>query len=118
MSDKTDKKLLELAAKAVGLEIIDWIQDGNGVHVAILCDGTRWQPLHENQLTDCMGDALRLSVKLRMVIRVEEYGAAARIEGKQHVALNGCEEHLHGGIEAATRRAIVRAAAAIGETML
>ena len=55
--------------------------------------------------------ALRLAVKLRMIVRVEDYGASARIEGKPHGAWNGCEAHLYGGIESATRRCIVRAAA-------
>jgi len=53
-------------------------------------------------------------VKLNLWLHVEEYGASARRAGG---AWLGCEAHLHGGIEAAARRAIVRAAAAIGKEM-
>ena len=60
---------------------------------------------------------VELAVKLRMTVRVEDYGGSARIEGKPHGEWSGCEAHMYGGIEAATRRAIVRAAAAIGKEM-
>lgn len=51
-----DRELLELAAKAAWHRIVEWVQDGNGVEVAIiiLSDGDGfskrpWQPLHETR---------------------------------------------------------------------
>ena len=89
-----DRELLEMAAKAAFGD------------KSFIGDMT-WNPLTSDS------DALRLAVKLRMIVRVEDYGASARIEGKPHGAWNGCEAHLYGGIESATRRCIVRAAAEI-----
>lgn len=97
-----DRTLLELAAKAAGYELRH-LDDGS-----ILVNSRRWHPLADD------GDALRLAVKLNLWLHVEEYGASARRAGG---AWLGCEAHLHGGIEAAARRAIVRAAAAIGKEM-
>ena len=103
-----DRELLELAAKAAGWDHWDWfaapginVYDADGRHS------------HLNPLADD-GDALRLAGKLNLWLHVEEYGASARRAGG---AWLGCEAHLHGGIEAAARRAIVRAAAAIGKEM-
>lgn len=117
----TYRELLELAAKAYwGNEIDDVVslewsdadnsilythadnQDHNGQ------DRTyRWNPLAED------ADALQLAVKLRMQINLADYGAAARVAtGRWY----GYEEYIDGGIEAATRRAIVRAAAEIGRS--
>lgn len=123
----TDRELLELAAKAVGMHVLPegapwpderegWFFNQVGDHPPALYDRATmardmWAPLTDD------GDALSVAVKLRMTVRVEDYGASARIDDKPHGAWSGCEAHLHGGIEAATRRAIVRAAAAIGEAM-
>jgi hypothetical protein len=101
----TDRELLELAAKAAGYESP---ADSMGTLFVIDGDLVDWNPIFY------AGDALRLATKLRMTVRVEEYGAAARIE--PNGAWHGCEAHLYGGIDAATRRAIVRAAAEIGRT--
>ncbi len=92
----SDRELLELAAKAAGHRIVEWAQDGDKVDIAIIIRGDGdgfskrpWQPLLENQITDADGDALRLAVKLKF----EPFPYAA------------------------TRRAIVRAAAEIGRKM-
>lgn len=110
-----DRELLEAAARAQGRRVVAWMCDGNGVEVARLDDGSRWQPMHANQLTDCDGDALRLAV--RMGIRIEPsargcsvmwpVGKGLRVDTVLCSAI-GCTA------EAATRRAIVRAAAAAG----
>lgn len=106
----TDCELLVLAAKAAGLGY----DDGNfaapeedlGGWGMVACLGLFWNPLTDD------GDALRLAVKLRLELKVVDYGATVRsLEKRQWSAY---EAHLHGGIEAATRRAIVRAAAEIG----
>jgi hypothetical protein len=111
----TDHELLELAAKAAGYRIAEWVHDGNGVDVASIICGEGWgrerpwQPLLENQMTDADGDALRLAVKLRMQIDILDRSVYA-------LAMNGakvCELD-----RAAVRRAVVRAAAEIGRAML
>jgi hypothetical protein len=101
----TDRKLLELAAKAAGYKW-DWF--GNKFHIAIEHPmWTTWNPLTDD------ADALRLAVKLRMnvfhagirVFALDEEGDIEEAEGHELDPY------------AATRRAITRAAAAIGEAM-
>ncbi len=104
--DMTDREELELAAKAAG---IAWSQeyqcylgepDVNGVSV-------KWLPLTDD------GDALRLAVRLRMTVKVTDYGAAAyKGDLFRLVALDKATT-----VETATRRAIVMAAAEIGRNM-
>ena len=99
-----DRELLEMAAKAAGYTLKDYY-DVNG----------RWWPwCHElknywHPLTDD-GDALRLAVKLRMDVRI--YGTDVRVFCGGVVAFEGPPDFY-----AATRRAIVRAAAEIGRGM-
>lgn len=106
-----DRELLELAAKAAGIETAFW-NDGREAHSSgegfILPSNRLWNPLTDD------GDALRLAVKLNLWLHVAVHGTSARRAGG---AWLGCEARVHGGIEAATRRAIVRAAAAIGKEM-
>lgn len=100
-----DRELLEAAAKAAGMSgtTVDYddrlvfLEDGKPASI-------EWNPLTDD------GDALRLAIKLRLHINIEPYGTAARRQGMDW---HGCESHLHGGLEAATRRAIVKAAAAM-----
>lgn len=107
-----DRELLQLAAKAAGYEIAYWTEDSTGeVPVAVLEDGDYWQPLLLNTLTDCMGDALRLAVKLHIHITMTAYGAAASGPAC------GTVERDPTDVYAATRRAIVRAAAEIGKAL-
>jgi len=104
---KNDRELLELAAKASGELTASWY--GNDAYF----DGvlSRWNPLNDD------GDALRLAVKLRLECMYEatELGPChcqfwIAGEGFKQVT-----EHLNDDPYAATRRAITRAAAAIGE---
>ncbi len=108
-----DRELLTRAARAAGKEITGWNKQ-NGVDVAVLSDGSYWQPLHKNGITDCDGDAMRLGVALK--IRHRQYKGRtpetdyieacfkADIELRELVGSDPC---------AATRRAVVTAAAAI-----
>lgn len=106
----TDKELLELAAKAAG---IVGIYRENGYRqtcgISSSMDAQLWNPLTDD------GDALRLAVKLKL--RVDVLDIDARVAtpcGAQYVVeifYNGADEY------AATRRAIVRAAAEIGAQM-
>ena len=104
---KTDRELLELAAKASGELTASWY--GNDAYF----DGvlSRWNPLNDD------GDALRLAVKLRLTVSWD------RFDDEDYATAT--PPHTHQGYDcmvsqdpyAATRRAITRAAAAIGESM-
>ena len=101
----SDRELLELAAKAAGLNydhrygIVFGEDDcGNATE-----DG--WNPLLDD------GDALRLAVKLGLCVKVDNrsgHSWVKKIEGGQP---HGSDPY------AATRRAITRAAAEIGRQM-
>ena len=108
--NQTDRELLELAAKAAGWTVVRWTDDDT----ALLLEGIQqpFNALHENPHSDCMGDAFRLAVKLKMSIDVEERTQHA---WSHIVWVAPCFEPLIDDPYAATRRAVVRAAAAIGE---
>ena len=91
----TDRELLELAAKAYGLE-----------KAKLRIEFNQWNPLADD------GDALRLAVKLNLLLDVIE-GAS----GVQALNIAFFSEIHHDDPYAATRRAIVCAAAEIGKGM-
>lgn len=105
----TDRELLEAAAKAAGLPIGKWVEswsDEPGV-VGFWLDGDNWNPLTDD------GDALRLAVKLNMMIDFIQRGYMVGLV----VAVSEARSfYEYGFTAAATRRAIVRAAAALGAT--
>ncbi len=126
---KTDRELLELAAKAAGMYVLPdpwpdvegwffcWPSGGHGGMYLreIGRQSTRpaWNPLTDD------GDALRLAVKLHInvehfrslkALAFEEVAAAPHGRGDCLAVEPTCSD-----AGAATRRAIVRAAAAIGE---
>ena len=105
---KTDRELLELAAKAAGYQIHIWGTPGRESCARMDGDiSNRWNPINDN------GDALCLAVQLGITIAPGDVMCAASAPGAEtHQA-----ELVDGDIYAATRRAIVRAAAAIGEQM-
>jgi hypothetical protein len=100
----TDRELLELAAKAAGYEIED---DENHGLVRFADDGAIWNPLTDD------GDALRLAVKLGIHTM---FGERTRSVCAHKHAASALEEYAVDSYTA-TRRAIVRAAAAIGKEM-
>ena len=110
-----DKKLLELAAKAAGIAHgADRLDCGLSLRVS---DGRhrslpRWNPLDDD------GDALRLAVQLGIDL---EWRSDGRVAAYRHANANGyCFTAFESSRENRaenTRRAIVRAAAAIGEAM-
>jgi hypothetical protein len=114
----TDRELLEAAAKACGIDGAygvasdDYYYDGNveGI-LTILPDGQSyvWNPLTNS------GDAFELAVKLRLTLNCsyDEVALCGQEFTQKEVFLerNG-EDPL-----AATRRAIVRAAAELGKEM-
>jgi hypothetical protein len=119
-----DKELIELAAKAAGIGIRGWFKHES-------CDGNVWYSIvtttdHSpkgsfgtmhvwNPLTDD-GDALRLAVKLGLTVvhyREPDHNDGVSVAyapsfGKPVLASEN-------GFDAATRRAIVRAAAALAD---
>ena len=109
----TDLELMKRAAKAAGMVVhrgSGWQSDK--LFMPTVGDGTvtgvQWDPLDDD------GDALRLAVKCNIsIIRLDD--------GKADAVWNDAQNSLH--IEsstddyAATRRAIVRAAAEIGRGM-
>ena len=114
---KTDRELLELAAAAAGIDLTEysWFDTPfyTGFERRNLCEGGFDLPVSSwNPLTDD-GDALRLAVKLDIPLSAESCNGAVWIcKGDLQVV-----EPLGKDPLAATRRAIVRAAAAIGEKL-
>ena len=98
---KCDRELLELAAKAAGIS-----KQWDGSLVDRNHPNRVWSPLSDD------GDALRLAVKLHMSL---EKVVSSR--GSAWIADHRAEEIIVTDSLAACRRAIVRAAAAIGETL-
>lgn len=104
----TDRELLELAAKAAGIELKWHHSDGdayarrNGEYWAC------WNPLTDD------GDALRLAVKLKM--KLEHYSVTSK--GQDRVSANNASPVAYEDDSyTATRRAIVCAAAEVGRAM-
>jgi hypothetical protein len=121
----TDRELLELAAKAAGAKPYDWENSYDGLFIHSDGEivpyergepGFAWDPLTDD------GDALRLamSLELGVVCKREsdpyEKNRSVVTDPYRVGQLRIVEPHKYGP-EAATRRAIVRAAAEIGRTM-
>lgn len=98
----TDRELLELAAKAAGIKGETMFVEELGAWL-VLPDFKEWSPITDD------GDALRLAVSLQIDIDFPEDGVVfADGNWSEFVGQDRC---------AATRRAIVRAAAEIGKAM-
>jgi hypothetical protein len=112
---KTDKELIELAAKAAGYNI-KWRDMKGGYERALITpklNGKWWNPIADD------GDAFRLAVKLCLVVTV----GSKNVEARRWAGADDEQIGLFCRIESqgddplsATRRAIVRTAAAIGES--
>lgn len=126
---KTDKELLELAAKACGL--LKEYCGGEFTNFGVFLMPTPERPnfskagaeaidekpvelVKWNPLTDD-GDALRLAVKLDMYVYVNRVDEVVSAQAGYH-GEHKFYENFYDDMYAATRRAIVRAAAAIGES--
>lgn len=107
-----DHELLELAAKAAGYEFnspngsADISSDGRRAWVS---PGFYWQPFDDD------GDALRLAVRLGLIVNC--WLDAKKTWAGLETDSDGVIERHGGDPYAATRRAIVRAAAEIGKAM-
>ncbi|MEI2416168.1 hypothetical protein V8Z80_08280 [Orrella sp. JC864] len=98
---ETDKELLELAAKAAGIALAEQPFIHSKDPGALTPGGSIWNPLTDD------GDALRLAVKLNLIVCSHRQGES----WAQRLEINIKEAHGDDAV-AATRRAIVRAAAA------
>ena len=108
----TDRELLEAAAKAAGMSA--FASGATGLRVSH--DGRRsgyiWNPLTDD------GDALRLAVKLDFRIDVDRDRAWTAVMTPRHLGIDSIlQTDDNGDPYAATRRAIVRAAAEIGKSI-
>jgi hypothetical protein len=124
---KTDRELLELAAKAAGIQPpprMMWMKwadagpRGAGMYAASARnDIWFWNPLADD------GDALRLAAKLNLLVECMVRQSSARTFDSRFAGAcdfparkdDGCNRDFAPDQFAATRRAIVRAAATIGE---
>ena len=105
----TDRELLELAAKAAGLNYRDDLWNAGHVHTEF---GWReWNPLTSD------GDALRLAAHLRLTVGDEDQSVRSMAFAyARHTDMPRCYEPSQNDPAAAYRRAIVRAAAEIGRS--
>lgn len=109
----TDQELIVLAAKAAGFELVNkvnpWLEGSRAVWITYKGYEIVWNPFVDD------GDAFRLAVKLGMAVSV-----CLGMPSGDFTAILGSgfdsEKHKTDPY-AATRRAIVRAAAEIGESM-
>ena len=105
----TDRELLELAAKAAGIDTTRCLQYADGAFDWPGKAG-RWNPITDD------GDALRLAVKLAIDFKIRNEATWWDHQESEGVVYWSHEPH-NGDPLAATRRAIVRAAAEIGRRM-
>ena len=118
MTTTPDKELLELAAKAAGMENMKW----TGISLAKKYDpskadhetgsiGLDWNPLINNS------DAFKLSVDLWLHIEPFDNNITVWFRKERYEAMQKIQQTVEPDPYAATRRAIVRAAAEIGKTL-
>jgi len=101
MATMTDRELLEAAARAASHEVWTDIDSNLFCETLDLTEGP-WNPLTDD------GDALRLAVSLKLEVRPGTWAIIVARDGvREEVPRNGNDD------SAATRRAIVRAAAAM-----
>ena len=104
----TDRELLEAAAKAIGAKPDEASHDGS-----LWFGRARWNPLTDD------GDALRLAVKLNLHVEIDaESAGVITIEwdfDESGTSRRSVEQEapIGGDDYAATRRAVVRAAASL-----
>lgn len=107
-----DNELIELAARAVGPKVVRKVECSGGFELVELSSWLRWNPLEDD------GAALRLAVRLNIEFACfddsQKVNAGVWSEDSKPY---DCMTPYNGDKQAATRRAIVRAAAEIGKSM-
>lgn len=115
MDEKTDRELLEAAARAAGLRVIRSRLDDPMQRDMLIDLRPEFQPRGWNPLADD-GDALRLAGTLRVRISIDDTHELTEVTWFPEFGIkrqSGCVVEKWGDDrDAATRRAIVRAAAA------
>lgn len=115
----TDREMLESAAKAADYEVKPHVNHRVASDLLFTLHGKNWNPLTDD------GDALRLAVKLEMEVAQSHtkpldptgkcnLAIAGVMVGRRYTDFGASYSECNGDANAATRRAIVRAAAAIG----
>ena len=103
----TDRELLEMAAKAARYQYAK-----HGGYIVVDGIPGNWNPLTDD------GDALRLAVRLKIDIEFDDWNGREIVTASQPENFTGwLEEDSEPDPYAATRRAIVRAAAELGKSM-
>ena len=109
----SDLELLELAAKAMGY--LNWTPSTAGLHIEQgSCRGaitSYWTPLTDD------GDAFRLAVRLNLNVEIHRWITVVYQELPCEIEVGERNDMNNSNPYAATRRAIVRAAAEIGRRM-
>jgi len=97
----------EMAAMAAGMRIDPGL---DGMDAVAIIEGVlrRWNPLTDD------GDALRLAIKLGLYLNMPGLEVGYRVDHVTHIERIVL---IGDGLEAATRRAIFRAAVAVGRAM-
>jgi len=101
MDAKSDRELLELAAKAAGYAVVPHMNAKSCSDLHFILARQNWNPIKDD------GDALRLAVKLQLFDTSRVFDL--RLEETRNNPKRSDEEIL--------RRAIVRAAAEIGASL-
>lgn len=113
----TDRELLELAAKAAGMKILGWL---DGVpDVGCARNIVWWNPITDDGDALRLANALKLSTCHTLCEAPTAHGTAMVGYAPWEKGAPMCSERYDGieGRDAATRRAITRAAAEIGREM-
>jgi hypothetical protein len=105
-----DKELLELAAKAAEYDVKPHGNSRYSPDLLFTLKGKNWNPLTDD------GDALRLAVKLQL--KIEHYSLTSDGFDRVGAGHGNAPIKYENDPYAAARRAITRAAAAIGEEMI
>lgn len=104
-----DRELLILAASALGRDL-EWCKDFTGAEYCYFTNDTRyWNPLESD------GDAFRMAVTLNIDISPVHFGDAASAKARHGKWVYVPYKHHAGDRLAATRSAIVIAAARAGK---
>jgi hypothetical protein len=107
LAEGSDRDLLEKAAEAAGFDHISVHADGATYAHDGICNPTRWDPLTDD------GDALRLAVAIPACIVIDNDMQWCGVHLNGSRGKYDLVEQFNGDKAAATRRAIVRAAAAM-----
>jgi hypothetical protein len=107
-----DRELLELAAKAAGIDIdwSDFLDHGSYIAYRVRQSNRCWNALADD------GDALRLAATLRLQIKPGKYKGDGCTVETQRDGIAGCTAFYDDKAQQ-MRQAIVRAAAEIGRVM-